>query len=130
MDKIKRDYEHGEKVFTGSRYGLVSTLKEDLEILQHDAAQLPVFMQQRMQAFSENAKSEYHAAYVLCLFATISALGIIVFLVWTFRKRIFLPLETLVLGSREVAAGNYDHRVQLDSDDEVSELGRRAQRDD
>ena len=122
LAQIKRDYEDGEKVFTGSRYGLVSTLKEDLEKLQHAAAQLPVFMQQRMQAFSEEARSEYHRAYFSCLIITLAALAIIVFLVFTFRQRIFLPLETLVHGSREVARGNYDHRILLDSDDEVSEL--------
>ncbi len=122
LAKIKRDYESGEKVFTGSRYGLVTTLKEDLAKLQHEAAQLPVFMQQRMQAFAENARSEYHGAYVMCLVVTLAALGVIVFLAAMFRKRIFLPLETLVYGSRQVANGNYEHRIQLDSDDEVSEL--------
>ena len=122
LAKIKRDYESGEKVFTGSRYGLVTTLKEDLAKLQHEAAQLPVFMQQRMQAFSENARSEYHRAYVMCLVVTLAALGVIIFLAAMFRKRIFLPLETLVFGSRQVANGNYEHRIQLDSDDEVSEL--------
>lgn len=122
LAKIKRDYESGDKVFTGSRYGLVTTLKEDLEKLQFDAAQLPVFMQQRMQLFAENAKSEYHRAYVSCLVVTLAALGVIIFLAAMFRKRIFLPLETLLYGSREVAGGNYDHRIQLDSDDEVSEL--------
>ena len=122
LAKIKRAYENGEKVFTGSRYGLVTTLKEDLEKLQHDAAQLPVFMQQRMQAFSENARSEYHRAYAVCLALTLTALGMIIFLMLMFRKRIFVPLETLVFGSRQVANGNYNHRIQLDSDDEVSEL--------
>lgn len=122
LKKIEQEYESGEKVFTGSRYGLVTTLKEDLEKLQYDAAQLPVFMQQRMQAFSENARSEYHRAYAVCLGLTLTALGIIISLAVTFRKRIFLPLETLVFGSRQVANGNYDHRIQLDSDDEVSEL--------
>ena len=122
LQKIKSDYESGEKIFTGSRYGLVTTLKEDLEKLQHEAARLPIFMQKRMQAFAENAKSEYHRAYVSCLVVTLAALGIIIFLAATFRKRIFLPLETLLVGSREVAGGNYDHRIQLDTDDEVSEL--------
>jgi len=122
LAKIKNDYESGEKVFTGSRYGLVTTLKEDLEKLQHEAAQLPVFMQQRMQAFAENARSEYHRAYGLCLGLTLAALALIVYLAATFRQRIFRPLETLVFGSRQVANGNYDHRIQLDRDDEVSEL--------
>jgi signal transduction histidine kinase len=122
LAEIKRNYESGEKVFTGSRYGLVTTLKEDLEKLQHEAAQIPVFMQQRMQAFSENARSEYHRAYAVCLVLALAALGTIIFLVVMFRKRIFMPLETLVFGARQVANGNYDHRIQLDRDDEVSEL--------
>jgi signal transduction histidine kinase len=40
-----------------------------------------------------------------------------------FRNGLLLPMERLIEGSRHVAAGNYDFRVQLDSDDEVAELG-------
>ena len=39
-----------------------------------------------------------------------------------FRKWIARPLATLVEGSREVAAGKFDHRIHLDSDDEMGEL--------
>ena len=39
-----------------------------------------------------------------------------------FRKWIARPLATLVEGSREVAAGKFDHRIRLDSDDEMGEL--------
>jgi signal transduction histidine kinase len=39
-----------------------------------------------------------------------------------FRKWIARPLATLVRGSREVAAGQFDHRIQLDTDDEMREL--------
>jgi len=37
-------------------------------------------------------------------------------------RRIFNPLETLLEGSRQVASGNYSHRIRLEHDDEVSEL--------
>jgi signal transduction histidine kinase len=39
-----------------------------------------------------------------------------------FRKWIARPLATLVEGSREVAAGKFDHRIRLDSSDEMGEL--------
>src|SRR5204863_6772796 len=39
-----------------------------------------------------------------------------------FRKWIARPLATLVEGSREVAAGKFDHRIRLESQDEMREL--------
>jgi signal transduction histidine kinase len=39
-----------------------------------------------------------------------------------FRKWIVQPLHVLVAGSREVAAGKFDHRVRLESHDEMREL--------
>jgi signal transduction histidine kinase len=40
-----------------------------------------------------------------------------------FRKWIARPLSILVEGSREVAAGKFDHRINLECDDEMRELG-------
>ena len=53
--------------------------------------------------------------------STISAILLVAFLrlfyVWILR-----PLRVLVHGSRLVAAGEFDHRIKLDSQDEMTEL--------
>jgi len=51
------------------------------------------------------------------------AIGVISFLMIRFRQRIIHPLETLLEGSRQVAGGNYDFRIEMNTEDEVAELG-------
>jgi len=121
LEKIKRDHHEGDEILL-SGHGLISSLKEDLEKLQTSAAELPLFTQQRMIAFAEQARREYHTANWLCVVFTITTIGVITILMARFRRRIFNPLETLLEGSRQVAAGNYSHRIRLDTDDEVSEF--------
>ena len=105
------------------RFSLLDGMKEKLEELQSHTAQLPVFMQQRTQKFAENAKAEYRTWISLSVLFSIAAFAMIVVLANRFRSGLLLPMEKLIEGSRHVAAGNYDFRIQLDSDDEVAELG-------
>jgi len=121
LEKIKRDHHEGDEILL-SGHGLISSLKEDLEQLQTSAAELPLFTQQRMIAFAQQARREYYTANWLCVLFTFATMGVIAILMTRFRRRIFRPLETLLEGSRQVAAGNYSHRIRLEHDDEVSEL--------
>ncbi len=121
LEKIKRDHHEGDRILL-SGHGLITSLREDLETLQTSAAELPLFTQQRMIAFAEQARREYHTANWLCVVFTITTIIVISILMARFRRRIFNPLETLLEGSRQVAAGNYSHRIRLEHDDEVSEL--------
>lgn len=97
-------------------------LEDELASLQQLATEIPVYMQQRMDLFAQNARTEYHAWMSISVFLGFAAIGMIGFLMIRFRDRIIRPLETLVEGSRQVAAGNYDKRIELDTDDEVAEL--------
>ena len=87
------------------------------------AAEIPVFMQQRMDRFAARAKTEYRTWFGITAFLVFAAFAFIGLLIWKFSTRIIRPLEILVAGSREVAGGNYNHRIELNSEDEVAELG-------
>ena len=102
---------------------LYTPLESELSELQTMAAEIPVFMQQRMERFADRAKTEYRTWQGINAFLVIAAFGFIGLLIWKFSTRIIAPLEILVAGSREVAGGNYDHRIELNSEDEVAELG-------
>jgi two-component system NtrC family sensor kinase len=104
------------------RSQIFNPLENELSNLQQLATDLPVFMQTRMKLFSENARSEYHTWMILSVALGLAAIAMIAFLMLRFRDRIIRPLETLVEGSRHVAGGNYDYRIELNSDDEVAEL--------
>ena len=97
-------------------------LENELSNLQQLATDLPVFMKSRMEQFSQDARTEYHAWMSISVVLGIMAVAIIGYMMLRFRDRITRPLESLVAGSRQVAAGNYDFRIELNKDDEVAEL--------
>jgi len=124
LDEINRivdGQDHNDWVFRANK--IFAPLETELDELQKLAAQIPVFMQQRMQSFSERARTKYHTWMTLSVILGLAAMGTIFFLLSRFRVRIIHPLETLVEGSRQVANGNYDYRIKMDSEDEVAELG-------
>ena len=124
LDEINRivdGQDHNDWVFRANK--IFAPLESELDELQKLAAQIPVFMQQRMQSFSERARTKYHTWMTLSVILGLAAMGTIFFLMSRFRERIIHPLETLVEGSRQVANGNYDYRIKMDSEDEVAELG-------
>jgi len=124
LDKIKRDHHEGDEILL-SGHGLISSLKEDLEKLQTSATELPLFTQQRMIAFAEQARREYQTANWLCVVFTLTTIGVITILMARFRRRIFNPLETLLEGSRQVAAGTQNFQmIQKDLNRKVRQRTR------
>ena len=49
-------------------------------------------------------------------------MSLVISAVRLFYKWFAKPLEVLVEGSREVARGNFDHRIELGTEDEMGEL--------
>ncbi|MFK7766101.1 MAG: sensor histidine kinase [Mariniblastus sp.] len=99
-------------------------LDHELRELQELVSKIPNFMQERMTVFADNAREDYHSWITWSLVFTGLAIGVIALILIRFRIRIIHPLETLVEGSRQVAGGNFDYRINLNSDDdEVAELG-------
>ena len=124
LNRIKRiANEEDITAWVWHREQLYAPLESELSELQTMAAEIPVFMQQRMERFADRAKTEYRTWLFITALLVIAAVGFIGLLIWKFSTRIIAPLEILVAGSREVAGGNYDHRIELDSEDEVAELG-------
>jgi signal transduction histidine kinase len=101
----------------------VSQLRRDVEELRRLAAELPRHLHERLSKLSTDVRNQYRwaiaLAWVTVTLATLQLLAAVLL----FRKWIARPLATLVQGSREVAAGKFDHRIRLDSDDEMRELG-------
>lgn len=97
-------------------------LEIELETIQIETNRLPTLMKNRMDAFAEEARVEYHAWLVMSVVMMALGILLLVLLALVFRRRIFVPLDCLIAGSRQVAAGNYDYRTNLNTDDEMSEL--------
>lgn len=121
LDFIHRELRHYRPAIDGN--SIYPALEDHLYKLQNLTGEIPVYMQKRMSDFSENARTEYRAWMMFSILSGLAAGAMIYFLIRGFRKRIITPLESLVEGSRQVAAGNYDYRIELNTKDEVAELG-------
>lgn len=101
---------------------VISQLRADVDRLRELATQLPSYLHDRFRELAFDVRNEYRFAIVLAWATTMLASILLVAAVLLFRKWIARPLATLVRGSRQVAAGKFDHRIYLESDDEMREL--------
>ncbi len=99
-----------------------SKLVDEVETLRGLAAKLPSHLHDRLHTLANDVKSQYRWAISIAWATFLVVTIVLVAAVQMFRKWIARPLAILVEGSREVAAGKFDHRIRLDSKDEMQEL--------
>ena len=97
-------------------------LQEELERLATLSGELPQFLRDKMRAFRDQVRGQYHTWIFLTWTATILTGLVLTWLVRLFYVWVFQPMRILIDGSRRVAAGDFAHRIQLDTHDEVAEL--------
>ncbi len=100
----------------------VDRMRDEVEKLRQLVSKLPSYLHDRLHTLATEVHSQYRLAIVLAWMTIGLATALLVAAVQLFRKWIARPLATLVNGSREVAAGKFDHRIHLESDDEMHEL--------
>ncbi len=102
--------------------GRRAELSDQIDRLQAEVSMLPGYLNDRVEDFSKHARAEYHTALLICAGFSLLAVALICMLAWRFHRKIFQPLEILAAGSRRVAGGDYNHRVCLQTNDEMAEL--------
>jgi signal transduction histidine kinase len=100
----------------------VSKLREKIGTLRDLTAKLPSSLIDRFHDLANEVRTQYRLAITIAWVTTILAALLLAATVFLFHKWIARPLSTLVQGSREVAAGKFDHRIRLESHDEMGEL--------
>ena len=113
-DQLRKDW-----LLDQTQLGLLQTEIEQLDDL---AADLPSHLHTRLNELSDDVRAHYRTAIIAAWMNAGLAMLLMVSAVRLFYKWIANPLETLVKGSRQVAQGNFDHRIQLGTDDELGEL--------
>ncbi len=101
---------------------VVGQLRSDVDHLHELSVKLPSYLHDRFRDLASDVRNEYRFAIVLAWTTTLLTSALLIAAVQLFRKWIARPLATLVSGSRKVAAGKFDHRIHLESDDEMREL--------
>ena len=100
----------------------LATLEDAVEELRSLAASLPSHLHLRLRDLAGEVRKQYRVAIPLAWFMFLVAGGMLLSSVFVFRRAIANPLEVLVAGSRRVAAGDFGHRIALESRDELGEL--------
>ncbi len=122
ITKIEAVAEGSERNWIWNGPRSLDELKNNVDELQIQTSQLPKFLNQRLDDFAKSARTEYHVWMTLSAIFTCSAVLLLYILIQRFNQRIFRPLEILVNGSRIVANGRYNHRIELETNDEMAEL--------
>ena len=97
-------------------------LQEELNRLHDLARGVPSHLADRLKKLRGNVRGDYHAFTALMWSTSILSVVLLSLLVKYFDHWVFRPLRVLIRGSRRVAAGDFDHRIQLGTHDEVAEL--------
>ena len=99
-------------------------LTDEVEKLNLLAGRLPRYLQERMLDLQGDVRGHYRTWIVLAWFTSLFSAMLLVLLIFLFYRWVFRPLRKLIDGSRRVAAGDFHHRIQLASGDEMDELAQ------
>ena len=99
-------------------------LRGELTQLSVLSTELPSHLHRRMENFATEVRGQYR--FLMGLLVTSGVLSaVLLFLSFhLFYASVVAPLRLLVHGSRRVAGGDFQHRIDLDSQDEIAELAR------
>ncbi len=100
----------------------LGSLEAEIDTLRQLAGELPSHLHHRLTRLAGDVRSQYRFAIPLAWAMFVLSVAVMVLAILVFRRTISGPLGTLVSGSRRVAAGDFDHRIELDTRDEMGEL--------
>lgn len=100
----------------------VGQLSEQLGELQNLTSKLPVYWHRNVQEFTDQVRTQYRTLIVVAWITTILTALLLLLFVHLAYRWVFRPLRVLIKGSRKVASGRFEHRILLQSGDEMAEL--------
>ncbi len=103
---------------------MVVRLDAELETLQELCAELPSFLHAKMKGFRDDVRAQYRTLIVGTWVTSVLAALVLGILLRVFYRWVFWPLGVLIAGSRQVASGNFDYRIHLQTHDEMAELAQ------
>jgi len=97
-------------------------LRDKIERLQTLAVELPSHLENRLKKLAGDVRSQYRTAIIIAWINAVAAVVVLVGARRVFYKWFADPLHALVDGSRKVAGGDFEHRIELETRDEIGEL--------
>jgi signal transduction histidine kinase len=93
-----------------------------IDELRQQVEVLPSFLHEEIQSLHHEVRTQYRTWIVLEWVTSIAGAVLLLILVKLSYDWVLQPLQKIIHGSRRVAAGDYDFRIQLSSHDEMREL--------
>lgn len=98
--------------------------EQDLDLLYDLSHELPTRLQARMAKIRDEVRSRYRRWIFMSWGAATFTLVLLVWLWYYVRRFVIRPFKQLLIGSRRVADGDFEYHIELDSNDELSELAK------
>jgi signal transduction histidine kinase len=118
LERIKALYDGHDWAFERDD----GQLRKELAELEKQAAAFPNFLQQRMRALRSNVRGQYHTLIALTWTTSVMSVAMLLLVVKFSYDWVVRPFRVVLHGSRRVASGDFEHRVELPTQDEMSEL--------
>jgi len=119
LNNLERIYDENDWMLQTMNLG---SLNEELAVLEDRTNELPRYLQTKMRLFRERVRGQYRTWIVLTWITSFLSAVALCVLVRLFYVWVFQPMRILIDGSRRVASGDFSHRIELKSRDEVAEL--------
>lgn len=128
VTSIERSLDKIEELNNDDDWALGGVEVADLDLALADvhtlALQLPFHLQERMQQFAGEVRGQYRIWIVLTWISSASTVVMMYFLMHFLNRALMRPFRLLLHGCRRVARdGDFQHRIRLNTHDEVAELG-------
>jgi len=100
----------------------IGPLEAEIDTLRQLAGELPSHLHKRLHLLAGEVRTQYRLAIPLSWAMFVISTIVMGLAIHVFRSTISKPLDTLVAGSRRVASGDFDHRIKINTRDEIGEL--------
>lgn len=97
-------------------------IEPKLGYLTTNLASLSSSQRERMVTFRGEMRAQYHTWYAMIVLSAVASLVNVGLTFWFFRSSVVKPFKLLLNGSKSIAGGEFDHRIRLESQDELAEL--------
>ncbi len=126
IDKLIKGIDEGlvRDAFTWQVAGeeRLDTLREEIDNLHALTAELPSHLHDRFIKLAGDVRARYRFAIPFAWATALLSGSLLVTSLLSFRKWISRPLKTLVEGCKVASDGKFDHRICLETNDEMQEL--------
>jgi signal transduction histidine kinase len=120
IEKISSNSDWGQSWVLDQ--GQLGPLRDQVDELYRQTTELPRHMFRRMSALADAVRANYRTGIAIAWMNVIVAITLLAAAQRVFYRWFADPLHVLVKGSRKVAAGDFEHRIELQGRDEIGEL--------